>query len=685
MNAILIVDDRVINRDLLRSLLTHLGHDLIEAADGPTALDIVRQIKPRLVITDLLMPGMDGYSLVRAIRDEPALSATPVIFYSAYFNEQEVRPLAEACGVSHVVAKGGDPQILLDAVLQSLGEEAPAPVAVGADTFTREHLGSLNAKLVESIRNLEESEARIRAMAESAPVGIVQGTTDGRAVYVNARLAEIVQRPVAALLGDGWQCCLSPEHLPGSIDLISGVAEHDVAHDCRSRVIVDDGTARHLNLNLRLVRDDDREPTGFVATVDDLTAFVEAQEQLVEEQRRHTVEAKRQVAERLSSLIRLAGGIAHDFNNIFGVCLNYHEFVNDTVIAAMQARTVENAVGRDILADLEKIGTATQRAAGLTQHLLAFSGRKVAEVEILDLNQVCRESVDLLRATLDPRIQVVTRLEPNLRAVTADPGQLTQILFNLLRNAAEAIPEAGIITITTTTHDLPETPDHPTGDRPRLGEYVMLAIQDTGRGMSAEIADHAVEPFFTTKPQGQGVGLGLASVHGIVTQHDGHFAIESTVGVGTTIDILLRAAAQQTPADKPLTPPGGRETVLVVDDEDGLCDITARILRKAGYAVLTANGGLQALAVVGADTTRIDLLLTDVRMPGMTGPELATRLLTIRPDTRIMFMSGYSDAFRPGDTDQPYDALLLAKPFNQAELLTTVRTHLDAAVTQPRR
>ncbi|MDQ1644409.1 MAG: two-component system, cell cycle sensor histidine kinase and response regulator CckA, partial [Cryptosporangiaceae bacterium] len=450
---------------------------------------------------------------------------------------------------------------------------------------------------------------------------------------------------------------------------------HEREHRSRNQITLQNGTLRWLSLYVRAVQDGGRR-AGFIATIDDVTTTVEADLRRADADRLRDQEAKERAIERLDSLSRLAGGVAHDFNNILGVILAFEGFVSEGVAGLTTAGGIEAGVGGALLGDLERIRKAGERAAGLTQQLLAFGRRTVIHLAPLDLNQAVRESKDLLSASIGTTIGLVTSLAPDLHAVVAEPTKVAQILLNLTQNAAQAMPGGGTITITTFNVDPPGRP----GTGP--GSYARLTIQDTGHGMTPEILERAVEPFFTTKPGGQGTGFGLATVYGIVNQLGGNFAIESAPGDGTLVTIDLPATAEPIEAPPPPAPAahGGTETILLAEDEDGIRESCYRILSQAGYSVLAAASGAAALDLAEQHHGRIDLLVTDVMMPGMRGDELARRLGGRRPGTKTLFMSGYAGDLMNPDGVLEAGLTVLPKPFSPRELIAAVRSTID--VTQ---
>lgn len=382
---------------------------------------------------------------------------------------------------------------------------------------------------------------------------------------------------------------------------------------------------------------------------------------------RHELEMQLRQSRRMEAIGHLAGGIAHDFNNILTGILGLVDLSLDSVDVSAAS-------------DLEEIKRLGERGADLTRQLLSFSRQSVVKPVVFNLNSVIKASQKLLRTLIGEHIELITFLDPNLATIKADPGQMEQVIMNLVVNARDAMPEGGKITVQTRQVNLKED-----SVRRRLAgdqdEYVLLTVRDTGHGMSEEVRERIFEPFFTTKKQGHGTGLGLATVYGIIKQSGGEIWVFSKPQQGTSFEIYLPALKEE--AQAAAAPKGskeasrGTETILVAEDEESVRNLVVRVLRARGYSVLESADGSQALALFEAATPTIDLLLTDVVMPQMGGRELVRHVRAKRPELKVIFMSGYtSENMSVGESLGPLTAFV-EKPFSPAILTEKVRQLLN--------
>jgi two-component system cell cycle sensor histidine kinase/response regulator CckA len=507
--------------------------------------------------------------------------------------------------------------------------------------------------------SLKETEEQFRATFEQAAVGIVHSTTDGKWLRVNQRFCDIIGYTREEILERSFQDITHPDDYEIDFNNLRMMLAGDLQrYSMEKRYRHKDGSIIWINLTVSLVHEDSGEPKYFISVIEDITNRKRVEEQLVH-------------AQKLDSIGRLAGGIAHDFNNLLTAILGFTEMAAE--------RVTEDAETSEFLANTLHAG---ERAAALTRQLLAFARRQMIEPKIVDLNILLIQLDKLLRRIIGEDIELIMLPEVPLWEVRADPSQLEQVIVNLAVNARDAMPVGGHLTIETHSVVLDE---EYAGQHAEVvpGEYVMLAVSDTGMGMTEEVKRHMFEPFFTTKGPGKGTGLGLATCYGIVKQSGGHLWFYSEPGKGATFKIYIpRAvgAAVVTKEDKSHFA-GGAETILLVEDETLVRDFAKRTLTDRGYNVLEAGNGIDALAVASAFPGRIDLLLTDVVMPQMGGKALAEKIVMERPGIKILYTSGYTDhaIVHHGSLDE--GVVFLQKPYTPSSLSRKVRETLDADVS----
>ena len=498
---------------------------------------------------------------------------------------------------------------------------------------------------------LARSETTYRSLVEDSPFGIFRSTPDGRLLAVNPALvsilgydseAELLQKNMAA---DVYVDAAQRARLLDEVVKLDSLTGESLWRRKDAKTI----TVRHT---ARVVRDAAGRVDYFNVLVEDITE-------------RKLLEAQLRQAQKMEAVGRLAGGIAHDFNNLLTAILGSADLLLDTLSPDAPERE-----------DLDEIRKAANRAADLTRQLLAFSRQQVLAPQVLDMNALVANLEKLLRRLIGEDVELRTVLAPDLGAVRADPGQLEQVIVNLAVNSRDAMPQGGQLTIETANVEFDEAyaaehfPAEP-------GSYVLLAVTDTGTGMDAQTKSHIFEPFFTTKEKGKGTGLGLATVYGIVKQSDGYIWVYSEPGHGTSFMIYLPrvpdAPGPVRPAFEPSASARGSETVLAVEDDEMVRALIRRMLETRGYTVLLASHGDEALRLLERHPGCIDLLMTDVVMPGMSGRDLADRVAELRPSIKVLYLSGYTDdAIVRHGVLEPGIAFL-QKPFTADRLARRVR------------
>jgi two-component system, cell cycle sensor histidine kinase and response regulator CckA len=504
---------------------------------------------------------------------------------------------------------------------------------------------------------LRASEARHRSLVESAVYGMYRSSLDGKFLDVNPALVKMLGYSSAEELmavDMARDIYLDSDHRAA---VINAYRESGCLESCELRWKRKDGRSITVRLSGNVFKNEQGDTLGFEMIAEDVSERRALEEQLRQSQK-------------MEAVGRLAGGIAHDFNNLLTVMKGYSELMLDELDAADPLRT-----------EVDEVKKAADRAAALTRQLLAFSRQQVLAPKVLDLNSVVGNMDKLLRRLLGEDIDLFTVLEPGLARVKADPGQVEQVIMNLAVNARDAMPNGGKLTIETANVDLDENyiRDHASV---KPGAYVMVAVTDTGSGMTDKVKSRIFEPFFTTKEIGKGTGLGLSTVYGIIKQSGGYIWVYSEVGIGSTFKAYLPAV--DAPAELPAgttQPPArrGSETVLLVEDEDGVRALMRQVLHKHGYNVLESRHGGEALLMCERHSGKIDLLLTDVVLEQMSGRELAERLIKVRPEMKVLYVSGYADDAIVHHGVLNAGVAFLQKPFTTEALARKIRYVLDGS------
>ena len=505
---------------------------------------------------------------------------------------------------------------------------------------------------------LRESEELYHTLVATSPDAIVMSDLEGKIVSASPRAVEMHGCETAEeLLGKNSLELIAPEEHERTLRNLRKTLHEGAVRGVEYTMLRRDGSRFIGELNAALIKDAQGQARAFIATVRDVTERKQLEEQLRQ-------------AQKMEAVGRLAGGIAHDFNNLLTVINGYSQMLLGVLNPDSELRP-----------DLEAILHAGERAADLTRQLLAFSRRQILEMRTLDPNEVIEGMAKMLHRVIGEDISLSLRLAEDLGSVRADQGQLEQVVVNLAVNGRDAMPDGGTLTLETANVEIKGVLATRHMEL-KPGPYVLLAVSDTGQGMSQEVKEHLFEPFFTTKVVGQGTGLGLATVYGIVKQSGGDISVYSELGHGTTFRIYLPrvegAKGLQAGAHATTSVPTGQETILLVEDEDEVRQLAALALRKLGYTVLEVQGGPDAMQLFQAQPEAIHMVLTDVVMPGMSGKEMVDRLQQMRQGFRVLYMSGYTDeaivhrgVLEPGI---PF----IQKPFTLEALAAKVRKVLDA-------
>jgi PAS domain S-box-containing protein len=521
-------------------------------------------------------------------------------------------------------------------------------------------LKSVRKDLVKGAEALQESEARYQASVEDMPLMICRFGPAGDLVYANKNCATCFSLDPDVLEGVNFLSFAHEAHQQEIDSLLSNLSVDQPTETVDFPVMLDGDPQPWHRWTIRALFRWDRRTIAFQAIGQDIT-----HERFLENQFRH--------GEKMRAVGQLAGGIAHDFNNILTAILGNAELALD----ALEDDQPSPEYVREGLTQIEKSG---RRAAELTRQLLMFSRRDVSRPEVLDLNEVLRDMEKMLPRVITENIELKVVYSDRPAPILADPSQVEQVVMNLAVNARDAMPDGGLLDLEVRLVDLDEhyAQNHP-GSQP--GPHALLAVTDNGQGIRREHRERLFEPFFTTKPKDQGTGLGLATVYGIVQRFGGHVRVYSELGHGSTFKVywpVTEAKDPQLGAAPGEVAAGGHETILVCEDEDSVRRLTVLQLREAGYQVIEAENGDQALRLAGEAGQTVDLLVTDVIMPYMDGRTLARELAVANPDLKSLFVSGYTATAiaRHGVLDK--DINFIEKPFSRMTLLARVRQILDA-------
>jgi len=506
-------------------------------------------------------------------------------------------------------------------------------------------------------RLLIERDELFRLITENAADMIAVVDDHGQRLYNSPSYERILGYSFEELQASPSLEQIHPEDQPLVEESATEARQTGVGRRIEYRMRHKDGTWRTLESTVSAIVNGKGEVRRFVIVNRDITARKRLEEQFRQ-------------AQKMEAVGRLSGGIAHDFNNILGVIIGYGEILEERLEASNTLRPCA-----------DEILQAGRRAATLTRQLLAFSRQQVLAPRVLELNSVITDIQKMLRRVIGEDIELDTKLSADLGRVKADPGQIEQAILNLAVNARDAMPRGGKFTIATENTELDAIAVRRYSYPVKPGLYVLLSVSDTGTGMTSDTQAHIFEPFFTTKEKGKGTGLGLATVYGVVKQSDGYIQVHSEPGAGATFKIYLPLVdqpvdpEQKRPDSKPLR--GGGETILLVEDEDMLRTLTRNVLELLGYSVLEAADGQQACEISLQKNRKIDLLLTDVVMPGMNGPALASELMTTRPALSVLYTSGYTGQ-AVGHGVIPERSHFIPKPFTREDLARKVREALSS-------
>lgn len=729
MAKLLVVDDNEQNRYLLAALLKGHGYDVITAVDGADALNAARENPPDMIVTDILMPGMDGYSLCREWRLDEKLRKIPLVFYTATYTDTKDEEFSMALGAARFIIKPQEPDVLIRMLEEVMDEQESyrqnvSPENSVEDTvFLKKYNEALIRKLEDKLeqlesanRNLEreimerrnaeealrQSEKELRVRSRIADVFltvtderifeavlqiVLEGLESELGLFgyidrngalvvpgINGSVFDKCQIPNKSITfpRDTWGDSIWVRSITEEKTLCSNTLSTDTPKGqipiqrFISSPLMDQAEVIGLLMVANKAADYSEEDISRLESIGKaiapiLSARLHRDRELEERTR---LESQLRQAMKMEAIGRLAGGVAHDFNNILQAMIMSSSMLMDCL--------PENGEPHEFA---EEIFKGVERASALTGHLLAFSRSQILKMEDLNLNEVIRSMMKMIRRVIGEDVEIRFQEGIDLSIVHADRGQMEQILLNFCVNSRDAMPEGGTLTIETEsftmTREFCETYSCAS-----QGQYVVMRVTDNGCGMDSQTQARIFEPFFTTKEVGKGTGLGLATVYGIVRQHQGMVQVYSEVGNGTTFTVYLPCVEQpavSTEAVVAVEPTGGDETILVAEDDDLLRKLATNILDGAGYNVLQAADGMEALEIFKVNAGRIDLMLLDMIMPKMSGKGVYNALHLQHPNLRFLFSSGYTTSSIHSDFVREKGIEMIQKPYTPNALLRRIR------------
>ncbi len=632
MERILVVEDEHIVALDIKMHLQKYGYEVPATyPSGEEALAHIEEIGPVLVLMDIRLQGqLDGLETAELIKERYNI---PVILLTAYADDQTIERAKASQPFAYLI-KPFEERELRTAIVLALFRHQ-----MEQELIRRERLFSTTLKSIGD--------------------GVVVCDTQGIIDFINPVALQILGLQQQQCLGQEYNSVVVVEQKPREDRSEEGAVQHYLLNADSEWVPVE-------YLLTPLVGDKGAR-SGTVAVFRDVSSRLRAEADLA-----RSLEQFRQV-QKMEAVSRLSGGIAHDFNNLLTVIMGYSRLIHQ------ELKRVATDVAEDIGADLEGLDRAAQKSAILTRQLLTFSRRQVLQRKACDLNEIVVDLEKMFRRLVTENVRLYLSCRAKPATVLVDRGQMEQVLMNLVVNARDAMPGGGTLTVRTRNETVVGEMATQTGCVPE-GDYAVLSVQDTGCGIQPQDLNRIFEPFFTTKDTGQGTGLGLSTVYGIVSQSEGHIQVSNAVGEGTSFNIYLPLTEQGVSEDAeepgPRGTPGGNETLLLVEDDEAVRRMLARVLRDNGYTVIEAQNAGEALLIAEDPSNTLHMIVSDVVMPHVTGDRLVARIRSARPEIKALLISGYPESVSDEWSQQGWASLLL-KPFELQTLLERVRSVLD--------
>ena len=681
MIRILIADDIAENRYLLETLLKGNGYEVISATNGVEALELARTSLPDLIITDILMPVMDGFVLCKQWKGDEQLKRIPFVFYTATYTEPKDEEFALSLGAERFIIKPQRPEEIIELLRGLLADAHAGTLAAsdkpqkGDEEFFRDHNAALLRKLEKKMGQLEQANEALKqeiverkrienellyrntilaTQQETSLDAILVVDETGKIVSHNNRFIELwgVPEDILAQKSDEQALGFVLDKIaePGLFsDKVKYLYDHKT-ETSRDLIRLKDG--RIFDRYSSPIVGDGVRYFGRVWYFRDITG-----QEILEEQLRQ--------AQKMEAIGALAGGVAHDFNNLLAAIMGYACILQKKLASHDGMKTY-----------IDQILQATQRGAGLTKSLLAFSRKQPMELRPVNINEIILGFQKMMNRLIGDDMEFTVTCAGEALMVEADAGQLEQVLMNLITNARDAMPNGGKLTMASERIAFAEDQE----DMPR-GLYAVITVADTGSGMDKDAREHIFEPFFTTKEIGKGTGLGLAIVYGIVRKHSGFIRVQSEPGKGATFRIyfpLTGHSAREVAKEEQKILPSGTETILLVEDNPNVRFATKDMLQELGYTVLEAADGKEALSVFERNKERVHLVLCDLILPKKNGKEAFEDIRKMKPEIKAIFTSGYAADILEEKGLMDEGIHFLSKPVSMMDLSRKIREALGS-------
>ncbi|MHB8137385.1 MAG: response regulator [Smithellaceae bacterium] len=679
MKKILIVDDVAENRYILEKLLE--GHQMIviSAENGQVALDKAHADPPDMIISDILMPVMDGYTLCKIWKSDERLKHIPFIFYTATYTDPSDEAFAKKLGAKLFIIKPQEPKVFMETIEEFIQQEHIVQTMdhqpLGSEMeFFRQYNEILFHKLEKKVIELEQvnqqlkqevaehklAEEKLRKLTRSVdeiPVGCVLTDFKGDIEYVNLMFLkasgyseqDIIGRNLSVLESQGIQ----PDAYQDMWDSVT--ADNIWRGEMRNRR--KNGEWFWAYLTMLPLKNSEGHVNSFMVIMEDTSERKRLEAQLIQSQK-------------LEGIGQLAGGVAHDFNNILTAIIGYAHLV----YLNMQIDDPHRG-------HVKRILDYSEKAASITKSLLAFSRKQTTHLSCFNLNDLISDFQKLLLRLMPENIEIQTQYTSQKLPVLVDQVQIEQVIMNLATNARDAMPEGGLIIIATNMAEI-DNEFIKTNGYGKIGPYAQLIVADMGKGMDQNTRERIFEPFFTTKEQGRGTGLGMAIVYGIVSKHNGFITVESELDKGTRVRILLPIYQAHETMNKNKTEEliyqGGSETIIVAEDDPGIRELITAILTGHGYEVISAADGEDAVRQFRENINKVALVMLDGIMPKKNGREACREIRALKPDVKVIFMSGYSENMLDFDDMKDRNINFLQKPVHPLDILKKMRELLDS-------